>query len=257
MFGFGKKKSQVKSPAEMTAFERRQSMAMKFEMEERAKSGSDGMPPRPPPATELIGRDIYAQDSPAKVKKGSVKLSSIPPPPPVDRKPADPEFIEFTVVPILLRAKVAYEEANKYGESLKRMSDAELKIVLANASHLIDDVKKCGIKTPPAFEKDVTDDMYWRAGTQGNRKSFVYYRPSDTPEADSGARPKSDSSADPLERTREATRQRASFSGPSLPTLDEADPNRYKVKTRTKAAESLSNDLADLVSSLDKITKKN
>lgn len=254
MFGFGKKKSQVKSPAEMTAFERRQSMAQRFEMEERARSSSPGIPPPPPPATDLIGKDIFAEQSPSK-KKGSVKLTAIPPPPVLDRKPADPEFVEFTVVPILLRAKVAYEEANKYGESLKRMTEGEVKVVLTNATTLYEDIKKCGIRVPASFEKDVMDDMYWRAGTQGNRKSFVYYRPSDTTEI-SGARPKSDSSHDPLEKTKEASRQRASFSGPALPTLDESDPNRYKVKSRTKQAESLSNDLADLVSSLDKINGK-
>lgn len=261
MFGFAKKKSQVKSPAEMSAFERRQSMAAKFEMEERSK----GLPPPAPAATDLIGKDMFESPTAAK-KKGSMlkglgtKSVDIPPPPPVplaDRRSADPEFIEFTVVPMLLRSKVSYDEANKYGETLKRLTEGEVKVVLTNANTLMDDIKKCGIKVPPTFEKDLHDDMYWRAGTTGNRKSFVYYRPSDAP-ADP-ARPRSDGSQshDPLERTRESSRQRASFSSQALPTLDESDPNRYKVKSRTKAAESLSHDLADLVSSIDALKTKN
>jgi len=255
MFGFGKKKSQVKNPATMTAFERRKSMAAKFEMEERVRAESSGGAPPPPAATDLIGKDIFAnQSSPAK-KKTAVKFD-LPPPPPApvaERRPADPEFVEFTVVPILLRAKVVYDEANKYGDSLKRLTEGEVKAVLLNAGTLVDDVKKCGIKVPASFEKDVYDDMYWKAGA-GNRKSFVYYRASDTPETQ--GRVKSDSSHDPVEKVRDSARQRASFSGPTLPALDEADPNRYKVKGRTKQAESLSNDLADLVSSLDALKGK-
>jgi hypothetical protein len=249
MFGFGRKKSE-KSPAQMSAFERRQSMAAKFELEERKRTESYGLPPPPPAATEL------AFDSPSNKKKGSVRVgggnSTMPPPPLIDRKPADSEYIEFTIVPILLRAKVAYDEANKYGDSLKRMTEAEVKIIMANATNLIDDVKKCGIKAPPTFEKDIVDDMFWKAGSVGNRKSFVYYKASDTQPAE-GGRPKSDSHS-PVQQVKEQSRQRASFSGPALPVLEETDPNRYKVKSRTKAAESLSQDLADLVSSLDKIS---
>jgi len=256
MFGFGKKKnSQVKNPATMSAFERRQSMAAKFEMEERVRAESSGGAAPPPAATDLIGKDIFASQSPAK-KKTAVKFTDLPPPPPAApavRRQADPDFVEFTIVPILLRAKVVYDEANKYGDSLKRLTEGEVKAVVVNAASLVDDVKKCGIKVPPTFEKDVYDDMYWKAGA-GNRKSFVYYRASDTPETQ--GRTKADSSHDPVEKVRDSTRQRASFSGPTLPALDESDPNRYKVKSRTKQAESLSNDLADLVSSLDALKGK-
>ena len=259
MFGFGKKKSQVKSPAEMTAFERRQSMAMRFEQEERARSGGSATPPA---ATELIGKNIFddgPKTSPKQKKSLLPKQSTDIPPPPgpplAERRSVDPDYIEFTVVPLLLRAKVAYEEANKYGDTLKRMTEAEVKTIMANAANLVDDVKKCHIKVPPSFEKDVYDDMFWKAGP-GNRKSFVYYRPSDAP-LETPGRPKSDSSHDPVEKTREASRQRASFSGPALPALEETDPNRYKVRSRTKQAESLSNDLADLVQSLDALKTKN
>ena len=248
MFGLGGRKKSEKKASEMSSFERRKSMALKFEQDERAKSGGS----IPPPATELIGKELF--ESPAK-KKGSVRIKDpeLPPPPPpsLDKKSADPEYIEFTVVPLLLRAKVAYDEANRYGESLKILTDGEVKIIMANVVNFIDDVKKSGIKTLPTFEKDCHEDMFWKAGP-GNRKSFVYYRASDTPE--SGGRPKSDSSHNPVAQTRESTRQRASFTGPPLPVLEETDANRYKVKTRTKQAESLSNDLADLVSSLDKLS---
>jgi len=236
---FGRKKSEKKK--EMTAFERRQSMATKFEQEENAKSG---IPPAPPPVEEI-----------KSIRRGSTATQSPPRPMSHERKPADPEYVEFTIVPILLRAGVSYDEANRYGTTLKMLSEAEVKVIMANAMSLVDDVKKCGIKTSPTFEKEIHDDMFWQAGRGTNRKSFVYYKAStDSPEA----RPKSDSSygSDPIQQTKEATRQRQSFSGPSLPVLEETDANRYKVKSRPKQAESLSHDLADLVSSLDAITKK-
>jgi hypothetical protein len=167
-----------------------------------------------------------------------------------DGDTVDPVYVDMTVVPILLRSKFAYDEANKFGTAIKKLHDSDVKIFMTNAQHLCEKIKSSGIKTPTNWEKAIVDDAFWsQGGAKGNRKSFVYYAPETTTD-----RPKSDSKkVDSEPEKKPHNRNRASFSGgpqPVISNLDEGDANRYKVTSRRDKAESVSKDLADLVAEL-------
>lgn len=284
-------------PKPMTAFERRQSLTQKYEQEKstKGKAGAkdddddvpppppeDGEdddfvpPPPPPPSSNLPPKaprtpPLVAPSSPANgaQKHASSERQRAATKPNLgadddesgggggSRGLVDSDYVEFTIVPVLLRGRFDYDEANKFGNSVKKMSEAEAKLMMANANSLCAAVQKSGVKLPNNWEKAIHDDMIWvkGGGGPGSRKSFVYYAP--TPAQ--GERPRSngsESSADPVARTRAQTRQRASFSsGPQMipASADEGDANRYKAPTRSVQSESISKDLADLVATLGQL----
>lgn len=220
-FLLGRKKTQ-----ELSGFERRQSMALKLEKQEMERAASSGAEYEvKADATQFIGASVSevvkGQTKKASMiqqqqqRKGTAKKTDLPPPPPlIDmRVPADTGYIEFTIVPLLLRANVLYDEANAYGESLLSCSEAEVKVVMMSPANLVEDCKRCGIKLPASFEKNVFADMFWQQG-QDKRKSFVYYKPAE----EDAPRP-------------------ASVSNFQLPSLQEStrksvDASRFKVNSK-------------------------
>ncbi|KAH9251578.1 hypothetical protein BASA81_006593 [Batrachochytrium salamandrivorans] len=225
-FLLGRKKTQ-----ELSGFERRQSMAMKLERQEMERAASSGAEYEvKADATQFIGASVSevvkGQTKKASMiqqqqqRKGTAKKTDLPPPPLIDmRVPADTGYIEFTIVPLLLRANVLYDEANAYGESLLSCSEAEVKVVMMSPTNLVEDCKRCGIKLPANFEKNVFADMFWQQG-QDKRKSFVYYKPAEEVLDDAAARgPRAASSSN--------------FQLPSLQeTRKSVDPNRFKVNSK-------------------------
>jgi len=240
-------------------------------------------PPPPPPPVVAAAKPAAAAAKPAAA--ASVKHRSASPPlPPSNnsplgkkaaeslkdksavpsspggssKKPADSDYVEFTVVPLLLRSGVSYDEANKYGEYLKTKTEADVMRIMSSAMLLQDDIEKKKIKIPASFEKTLLNDQFWVKGKNaaGNRKSFVYYSPVETPTS----RPSSTdaSASSPVAKLRaESTRSRASFSGGPIPVLsEEGDASRYKAATRRDKAESVSKDLQDLVEELAKMDAK-
>lgn len=174
----------------------------------------------------------------------------------------DSDYVEFVVVPVMLRARFAYDEANKVGDALKKMTESEVKVIMTNASTLCQYLSKAGVKLPGNWEKSIHDDMVWqKGGAPGNRKSFVYYAAAQPASPSSGERPGSnggESGADSRAeaRSRAQTRQRMSFAATQLQmgvSEDEGDANRYKVQSRQHQSESISKDLADLVATLGQL----
>jgi len=211
----------------------------------QSKTPPPGPKASPPPAAKVTGRPM----SGSKDKGGSASPSSA-----TKKSPADSEYIEFTVVPLLLRSGVSYDEANKYGDQIKGLSEGDVARIMSSAMLLQDDVEKRRIKVPASFETALLNDQFWVKGQKAtNRKSFVYYapvagQPSDRPQSGSHE------SASPKPRP-ESSRSRQSFSGGPVhvPTGEEGDASRYKAATRRDKAESVSKDLQDLVQTLSKL----
>jgi hypothetical protein len=319
---FNKRKSKTMDvngkPVVESAFERRKSMAQKFEVEQAERprfktvddvddvnnktrpvkedddvppppdDDDDAPPPPPPPPAAAAAKAAPAaaaarsktpplpppstaspskhKNSPLATTKKAPAPSKEPSPPasPGGGRKADADYIEFTVVPLLLRSGVSYDEANKYGELLKSRSEADVARIMSSSMLLLEDIEKKKVKIPGSFEKSLLNDQFWVKGktAAGNRKSFVYY----SPVAADAARPAShdggSSSTDksPLAKVRaeSATRQRASFSGGQVPIIaEEGDASRYKAPTRRAQAESVSKDLQDLVQELSKLDSPN
>jgi len=157
---------------------------------------------------------------------------------------------------VLLRSRFDYEEANRFGKMLMKMSDAEVKLMMAQPQSLCQQIQKSGVKCPANWEKAIIEDMIWvKGGGPGARKSFVYYAPAQQ-QAPQERNASSNGSEDPMARTKAHNRNRASFVAQQPingAALNEGDANRYKVASRAHASESISKDLADLVAELGQL----
>lgn len=208
-----------------------------------ASSNNNGKPPTSSTAS-TAGAKPAAGATTTAAGRGSVTSKPVP-----AAEKADPDHVDFTIVPCLLRSKVVYVEANKYGDILKASSKQEVDAIMSSPASLIADLKKCGISLPANFDKLIAEDMVWVNANRSGRKSLVYYK------SDNDA-PAAPARAATIGATgRPSTRERQSFgAGPQMiATAEEADPNRYKVASKKRQSEAASKELKDLVGALNEI----
>ena len=92
----------------------------------------------------------------------------------------DFNFVDYTVVPLLLRAGLDYATANNFGTVLKNSySGRKSRQVMSNPFELFAALEKEGFKLSDDIKFNVVDDKFWRqdqsqAGSR--RTSFVYYK---------------------------------------------------------------------------------
>ncbi|GBG27197.1 Hypothetical Protein FCC1311_034202 [Hondaea fermentalgiana] len=98
--------------------------------------------------------------------------------------PADKEYVDFTVVPLLLRSGITYQQATDFGAHLMSLETQEAILsIMENAESLIDELTRKGVPVSERIQLKLETDRLWKSKRQSvasmgkdNRKSFVYYR---------------------------------------------------------------------------------
>lgn len=116
-------------------------------------------PPPPPQLTEAEERMLMAQTT----------LTA-----------EDITYIDYTVVPLLLRAEMKYEQADKFGRQLKiGYTRSKIDRIMSNPFELFAALTHEGIEFNEDIKFNIIEDKFWGngKGVEGpKRNSFVYYK---------------------------------------------------------------------------------
>uniref|UniRef100_A0A7S3LQN3 Uncharacterized protein n=1 Tax=Aplanochytrium stocchinoi TaxID=215587 RepID=A0A7S3LQN3_9STRA len=101
--------------------------------------------------------------------------------------PQDPDhtgYVDYTVVPLLLRSGIDYEKANMFGDILKmKYSTRNVKNMMQSFFALFEALERHSIAISQQIRLHVMEDAYWNSiGEEdeegGKRASYIYYRES-------------------------------------------------------------------------------
>lgn len=141
--------------------------------------------------------------------RGEIMLDVSPPPPPPEDEDPPPapqltheeealllkthsqlsekeiEFVDYTIIPILLRSKVSYTVANDFGRALKlKYPPARLYQLTSNAYELFAALEHEKIILSEDEKFGIIEDRFWQEAavesSKGKRSSFVYHRENDS-----------------------------------------------------------------------------
>ena len=90
----------------------------------------------------------------------------------------DLNFIEYVIVPMLLRADLEYNKANALAERLKKKySSEQVRDVMSTPFNLFAALRKEGIEVGDEFKFNIVEDKYWKDSADNDRRnSYVYYK---------------------------------------------------------------------------------
>mmetsp|Transcript_10572 Transcript_10572/g.12142 ORF Transcript_10572/g.12142 Transcript_10572/m.12142 type:complete len:325 (-) Transcript_10572:88-1062(-) len=89
------------------------------------------------------------------------------------------DYIDFTVVPLLLRSTVDYNKAKDFGERLKQgYGTRAVKHMMTNFFALFEALERENLKVDQAIRQAVMEDAFWNSvGDESDgRASYIYYR---------------------------------------------------------------------------------
>jgi len=95
----------------------------------------------------------------------------------VDKSPSS-DYIDYTLVPLLLRSGVAYKHAEKFGKIVQtQFSSSQVEDFMTDPCLLMDVIVQENVKVSSRFFENLKTDTFWSQGSS-RRRSYVYFRSS-------------------------------------------------------------------------------
>lgn len=119
-------------------------------------------PPPPPPSWDAVEKDLLKSN----VQKHSEDELA---------------FIDYTVIPLLLRAEIDYKQAEKFGNALKiSYTGTKIRQFMANPFALFAVLEHEGVSLNDDIRFNIVEDKFWtdskKEETRPRGNSYVYYK---------------------------------------------------------------------------------
>eukprot|EP00924_Labyrinthula_sp_SR-Ha-C_P007460 augustus_masked-scaffold_24-processed-gene-3.47-mRNA-1 protein AED:0.14 eAED:1.00 QI:0/-1/0/1/-1/1/1/0/526 len=93
----------------------------------------------------------------------------------------DETFVDYTVIPLLLRADLSYNIADNFGRILKeKYSSSQVRKLMQNPFELFGALEQEGFRVDDKVKFNIVDDEFWKLGSESpggkRRTSFVFYK---------------------------------------------------------------------------------